>query len=898
MSSAGDPDLDSLLRFVRTAVDSLKLSPDGAIAMLGLSEDLSSEVRRRWTAEISQPIRIARVISALKGGRREWFKSWDPAQGYYWLRQRAYLIDRLQRSPATIASLDDATDKVLAHLEDPRPSGPASFRVRGLVVGYVQSGKTANFSALIAKAADVGYRIVVVLSGLHNELRRQTQRRLNRELGIGAAGVGEPDSGKRWVAITRPELNGDFRAGTMNAAILQGNEHVLAVVKKNGPVLRRLIEWMSGHVPHHVAALVIDDEADQASINTGGNRPELPSEMAEILDLDDEDRDTANPGNEVAPAVINGLIRELLGKFARASFVAYTATPFANVLIPHDATDREVAEDLYPKDFIISLPRPNHYFGAETLFGREALPREEKEVEPIDVIRIIPESHIQLLVPLGRKKAEKFKPRIPPSLRTALMDFLLGLAARLHRGMGSKPASMLIHTHYRTKVQERLRTAVTEELQTIRNAWRYGGRVPELKTRFETDLRRTISAIDASRDITFEELRPSLDQVFRDPTRVLLLNSGSDDTLDYETEPELQAVVIGGNRLSRGLTLEGLLVSYFLRDTHYYDTLLQMGRWFGYRESDVDLTRLWTTEDLITMFRDLALAEEELRYEIARYERENLTPLDFGPRIRMHPAMMVTARNKMGAGRVIQQSYSGRLLQTVRFKLDDLDWLKHNLGAARDFLNELGSPNVPDRWNATWEGVSHQHIAAFLAEYRTSPTSRLDPMTVRGYIAEQVKEGELVSWRVSVRSREDDSVGAEDLKIKGRLSMNLITRSQEKLYPGSIKSLVNPASEKGRGDEELGLDDKALQRAKQLIAENVDLAYGDALRAVRDPREGLLLLYPISRHSKPEARSTDRVPLFNDPNQGCTVMGIALCFPKSDSSAHVEYMANRAGDIP
>lgn len=901
MSSAGEPDIEAYLRFVRTTVDSVGRTATDAVAMLGLPEAIAQLVLRRWTEEISQPVRFARVISSIKGGKREWFKQYDPAQGYYWRRLRAYLIDKLGRSDGDVRSLDDATDKVLAHLEDPRPTGPAQFRVQGLVVGYVQSGKTANFSALISKAADAGYKLVIVLSGIHNELRRQTQLRLNREFGIGDEGkkaVGEPEFGKRWVAITQPDVDGDFREGTFNAAVLQGNERVLAVVKKNAMVLRRLIAWMRGHVAPDMPVLVVDDEADQASINTGGNRPDIERAIEEIVDLAPEDRDAAQPGNEIAPAVINGLIRDLLQGFHRVSFVAYTATPFANVLIGHDAVDRDVGQDLYPRDFIVTLPKPAQYFGAERLFGRDPLPGEDSGQRALDVIRFIPDAHKGFLVPAGRAKADTFQPRLPPSLRDSLLDFILGLAARYQRGMANAPACMLIHTHYRTVVQFKMRGLVHSELQKLRDGWRYDdGKVPGLRERWESDFRRTIAAVDVSRDAPFDALKPSLDQIFRDPMTVLLLNSGSDDVLDYEANPGLQAVVIGGNRLSRGLTLEGLLVSYFLRDTHYYDTLLQMGRWFGYRGADVDLTRLHTTHELMTMFRDLALAEEELRYEIIRYERESLTPMDFGPKIRLHPAMMVTARNKMGAGQTIQQSYSGRLLSTVSFKLDDRNWLQRNLEATRELLRLLGDPEE-SKGGFTWSRVEPKLIETFLDRYQTPSTSRIDPTTVRGYIAKQVERGELTRWRVSVRSlQRDDGLGVDDLGIAGHPRVNLIARSQEKDYPGSIKSLINPAS-KGdpyAGDEVIGLDEEAISRALEMIHENPDLGYGDALRRVRNPEEGLLLIYPISPKSTPKGDSRSRVPLFSDPAQGCTVIGVSLCFPESGSDAAVEYVANLAG---
>src|ERR1043166_7669903 len=307
MSSGGDK-LDGYLRLVRTAIDALGESLDAALARV--PEEHRDQVRARWQEQNVQRIQPARVLSA-HGGRRPWFTEWDPSIGYYWRRQRAYLIDKLGRSEVEVESLDDSTDKILAHLEDPRPGGPTAFRVQGLVMGYVQSGKTANFSALIAKAADLGYKLVIVLSGIHSGLRQQTQRRLDRELGIATDGVGEAAHGMRWIQLTTPDLYGDFRPGTVSGNVLQGNERVLGVVKKNASVLRRLVSWMDGRAPAGLPVLIIDDEADQASINTGGNRPPIE----EVADLAAGDMERPGDPDELNPSVINGLIRELIASF-------------------------------------------------------------------------------------------------------------------------------------------------------------------------------------------------------------------------------------------------------------------------------------------------------------------------------------------------------------------------------------------------------------------------------------------------------------------------------------------------------------------------------------------------------------------------------------------------------
>ena len=375
------------------------------------------------------------------GGPRSWFEHHNPADGYYWRRQRDFLAHDLGRQEFEIDSLDKATNRILSHLEDPHSKD--AFGIRGLVIGHVQSGKTQNFSALIAKAGDAGYKIVIVLSGLHNSLRQQTQLRLERDLGReNVKGVGEPEAGKRWQWMTGPGLWEDFAKSGVNAAVLQGNEQVIFVVKKNKSRLEWLNEWMKDRVPKDVAVLVIDDEADQASINTGGNRyGEAPPEVGfeEEVDLVGDGRDFdggAPAADELSPSAINKNIRLLINRFHKSAYVAYTATPFANVLIDPEAFDKDAGGDLYPRHFIINLPDPpgDLYVGSVRLFGRDAISGEAGSVEEdgLDVIEFVSDKDRALLVPPPRQRPG-FVPTVPPSLKQALADYVLASAALLHR---------------------------------------------------------------------------------------------------------------------------------------------------------------------------------------------------------------------------------------------------------------------------------------------------------------------------------------------------------------------------------------------------------------------------------------------------------------------------------
>jgi hypothetical protein len=894
-----DISIDQYLRLIRVKIDVLKTTLDKALE--DVPENLRNEVRTLYQQEVTQPIRRIRVISGT-GGPRSWFQEWNSSQGYHWLRLRQYLLDHKGRSQPVIDSIDDATDKILSHIEDPRSTGPDHFLVRGLVLGHVQGGKTANFTALITKAADVGYKLVIVLSGIHNALRKQTQRRLSLELGLtpDPDGVGLPKAGEQWLTLTKDGYDGDFRPGTTGQGVLQGTQRTILVIKKNASVLRRLIEWIDGRAAPDLPVLIVDDEADQASINTGGNRP--PLEVNDIADLEADDLGGVAREDEIDPSTINKLIRDLISSFNRVSYVAYTATPFANILIDPEAFDRKVYQDLYPKDFIISLPRGNGYVGAERLFGRQALDHEQDSHDGLDVIELIPEHERDFLVPPPREGSD-FQPQVTPALELAIVDFLLATAAKVQR-LGDGIASMLIHTSHFISVQRGLGEVVRQHVKDLRRAWRYSPEtvIDIFRDRWNVSFRPIISSFNASNDLPFESIHDTLNRLFKEPDefQILVLNTGSQDVLDYEENPKLKVIIIGGNRLSRGLTLEDLLISFYVRDVNTYDTLLQMARWFGYRENYVDLTKIWTTADLVAKFRHLALVEEELRDEIAIYERSKLTPAAFGPKIRTHPAMRVTARNKLGSGSIQQQSYASQLVQTTRFWLSDYAWLISNLRSTIQFCEHLGTTAFDDSGRPEWSGAHWNLITDFLRSYKTvQDADSFDAEAIRRYIERQASQhGEVVRWRISIRSlpEKDSELGVIDLHIKEAPPVNAISRSRLSFDLNSIGALASPARAKGKmwqGDEEVGLSAEQIARAREQYISDESPTLGHALRAERDKAEGLMLIYPISPFSRKAGKN--RINLFDDPHTAPFVIGLAFSFPSSESGATVEYVVGAAG---
>lgn len=837
---------------------------EAALSNDAIPAEVRSFVRGIFESEQTRRLRPVATISA-NPARGAWLDGVDRGSWYYWPELRDYLIAK-DWDPSAI---DDQTDKVLRELEAPSAS---SFDVRGLVLGYVQSGKTANFTALIAKAVDVGYRLVIVMSGTDNGLRRQTQIRLNKEL-VGYAdprpgAVPLPPAGKQWHQFTNEDVGGDFDAGRANYASLQGSEPVLIVMKKNGPRLRRLHEWLSAAPPavlQQLPVLVIDDEADQASPDTRGDRVTQAPEPDEII----ED-----------PSIINGLIRQLLRRFTRCSYVAYTATPFANILIPHDNDSHpQFGSDLYPKDFVVALPKPPGYFGAEELFGRHDLGT-HSEVPGLDVIRVVPDADLAALD----------RGLFPPGLQDALENFILACAARRLRGQGSEPATMLVHTSSRQDDHTRLAEQVSATIRAIREEWRYQRKFiePRFRQRWEREFRPVTRAYDPGRDASFDDLTEHVSAVIemlRDSVREV--NSRRGDMLDYVAEPSLKVVAVGGNRLSRGLTLEGLLVSYFVRPTAMYDTLMQMGRWFGYRSGWADLTRVHTTDELRSWFHDLATVEHQLREDIGVYDRQGIKPVDLGMRILKHPAMLVTSRLKQRHSSVINvaQTYSGKVVQSFKFPFSRIEDLQRqadaNLDLTREFLGSAGQPEWQDE-GPIWTGsraISAAQVLDYLRRFQIDDVERSVSIPMLcAYIERQVAQGELIRWTVSVkgRKRPDNRLGFADWHVApGRIAQ--IARTRLRNDPSSLGVVTEP------GDEEAGLTDEKVREARE-IARDKDLGANPAARLVRPVEEGLLLLYPVSGMSgydlAPDAPT--RVRLFQENEESaCDLIAFAISFPHS-----------------
>lgn len=753
----------------------------------------------------------------ITAGRNDWY-SGPTDDSRFWSALRAHFLT-IGWDEDRIETVDRASTMVVAHT--PKPSLP-KFGSKGLVVGYVQSGKTTNFISVISKLADEDYDMAIVLSGIHNGLRKQTQERLDEQL---------RDLNKdHWWPLTGPEQ--DFHIPTVlpSAYLNTEGKVVLAVVKKNPVVLRRLIKWLESdnaqRALRSARVAIIDDEADQAS---------------------------------VATVRINPLIRKLLGLMPRSVYIGYTATPFSNVFI--DPT----ASDLYPKDFILNLPRPEEYFGPEVVFGRDDA--EGDDVDGLDMVRRIPDEDIGVLRPLKQADADSFVPRITAEVSDAVRWFWLATAARRARDDRGH-STMLIHTSVKTQVHRSFLGPLGNLKDEVQRRLRSGDSElrRELKYLWDTETAR-VSAEQWGRTAeSFEDVLVHLDTVIS-TTDILMDNFRSEKRLDYSGDEPVVAIVVGGNTLSRGLTLEGLVVSLFVRGATAYDTLLQMGRWFGYRTGYEDLPRIWTTQELELGFRHLAQVEHEMRNDIDLYQLQNATPLEIAVRIRTHPSLRVTA--KMGAAAPTDVSYAGRRVQTRYFKHRDEAWLTRNLDATARLLSaaERQATLRPMDSGRLLLGVPVATVLAFLDDYQVHEDSPdMDQKLISKYVRQELEADppRLTEWNIALVDGSQQTVRVGPFEIRGavrsRVKDGLEDRADIKTLmskPDIVLDVgITPSEARMRKEHEL----KELRRADPKVAGN-----------------GLLVLYAIDPVSAPETerarRSRDKLDALGP------VIGVGIMFP-------------------
>ncbi|WP_432492702.1 Z1 domain-containing protein [Kineococcus auxinigenes] len=817
----------------RAAVQMLRTLQVPAQLVDQLLDKHEQETRR--IVELREPLAIGRENAAhWYTGPRAGDKNWPAFES----RLRKSLGDEAMRK------IDAASDKVVAMLDHP---ATPTFDSRGLVVGHVQSGKTSNFTAVIAKAADRGYRMFIVLSGVHNSLRRQTQSRLVRDV--------VNLNPTMWHQITKPEH--DFVPPANAAAFLAAKDQMLLlVVKKNAPVLRKLKRWLKSASQHldNVPTLIIDDEADQAT---------------------------------VATKTINPLISDILRTLPKSCYVGYTATPFANLLI-----DPGEKDGFYPRDFILSLERSEEYQGPEKLFGRAPLDGEDPADAPggLDMIRSVPDEELPHLRPTRQADVPGFTPSITPSLRRAALWFWLATATRRVRDGEARHSSMLVHSHSDTRVHDSyaapLRALRSEVLTSLGNGDAALG--DELHALWTAESARVPASDMGEREVLYEQVRAALPVVV-DDTKIILDHYRSTHRLDYDSGPAT-IIAVGGNTLSRGLTLEGLVVSVFVRSSDVYDTLLQMGRWFGYRPGYTDLPRIWMPNEMREWFTHLATVEEEMRREIDRYIVEHKTPLELAVRIRCHPKMRVTAPSKMKAAVRAAAAYGGQLVESRYFpgRKDENApaWHQRNNAAVARLLQRAASLSPAESaaehtGRLLWRGLPTDTITSFLGEYRFHERSLdADADLMTRYIEGRRRAGGLTGWNVAVMGTDPSrSSRSMDLPDGSTVGMVRRTRLQPPAPPGASPAEF-PESPIADIKTLTGPRDEAVDLVPSTEKGRSELA---TLRVKQQPETGLVLLYPIDPDSQSaiEGRAALNVP-------GDVAWGVALVFPRPSVGVDLE----------
>jgi hypothetical protein len=803
----------------------------------------------------------------------EWFD--DPMQNSNWTQYCSLLIAKGKPDKA-IQSIEESTRRIMNFLHDPKI--PGSYKRYGLVVGRVQSGKTANYAGLISRAVDSGFDIIIVLAGLHNNLRRQTQIRLEKEL---TEYDSERPVERRLTLLTTTEE--DFQTLPSSRFFNMGKESaVLLVVKKNvSPLTKLCAQLIDIPEAERIALniLVIDDEADHATINTKNLDTEQSMTIAELEEYDDDEDDDDETDEEITDTTkINSLIRQTLGMFTRSAYVGYTATPFANVLIDPDDDHASLGLTLYPRDFIIALPKPDGYSGLEDFF-----PAEESENDKENLsgqVTVVPRHDVIALRELDTDDEVGRTSEIPMSLNIAMKDFYLSGAARLVRESSPMNHTMLVHVKHTKKNQ----SPIYERIDQLVKVWReqipneYSSEGISLRNKFRERWELDFASNDVTNE-TWKEIEPALIRFSLLGVEAKLINSDTEDSLDYDNKHKqgIRVIAVGGNRLSRGLTLEGLCSTYFVRETKMYDTLTQMGRWFGFRAGYGDLVRLHTSGLLVEWFTWLTSVERALLSDIERYGRTGFKPTDLAVRILKHRAMLPTARNKMRHARIISGGLSASTPRMTRFLFHDPIQLHKNLENIAQFVNGLGDFNEKQAKSGTllWRNVTPNVVLSLIQGHCHHPEDRtFDVGLVEDYIKSRLTMGELSKWSVALISTES-----------GR-----IVKPLEEY--GIDYSIGLPARSRIRGGDSIG---ELIQASNILIdlpgqtkdyMKNGYVSYS-LMYEQRKPSNPLLLIYILDKESTPTVSTgPSRVALFPDDEERVDVVGLAIALPVNQSEGN------------
>jgi len=816
-------------------------------------------------AMISINTRMGAGVS-IEGRESPHDSDWVQKQAINWVYSDAYerLLEQEGWTGSVVQSLSDVTHRILGHLQN--PGDPDSWDRRGLVIGHVQSGKTANYLGLVCRAADAGYKFIIIVAGIHNNLRSQTQGRAD----AGFVGRSSDPGGQREPIgvgtlvgdfphpVTLTNTVSDFSARTAKVTGGQINDFkkpVVVIIKKNVSTLKALYNWLhdfnakNGQIGD-VPMLLIDDEADNASVDTSRE--------------------------DVNPTKTNYHLRRILSLFSKSCYVGYTATPFANIFINPDAYDADVRADLFPRDFIYSLDAPSSYFGPEKVFLQDA--SSERILRPRQV------DDATGFASVGIVDIDKYAEGdpLPESLLQALDAFFISKAIRLIRGQANKHCSMLVNVSARVLVQQSVKGEISRYRKLAQDAvlanYAMGDGIngnyhmQRLKAAYEREY--------ASAKTTWDDVLKHLPDAIQ-AVRLFVINSKSDEVLDYAAYDRdgeaVTAIAIGGLSLSRGLTLEGLTISYMHRTTSTYDTLMQMGRWFGYRPGYEDLCRVYLPPQSIEWYAYIAEKTEDLRDQIRRMRRQGKTPKEFGLYMETHPdRLLITAQNKMRHSENVEleRNLSGSLVETHLLPKDS-EVVAANEALIAEYWHEgFGGEVHVTRKGWMCSSVPTNTALEFLAKYDPGlEAMHIELKSATDFLRELSQQFPRVDVLLIAGPAGDGNPSEHRL---GSQERTVVT------HEGAWKMPKDRVA--SRGDERLGLSPEQLQLAS---------AY-----AVRDHEEDpMRSTEPSDKHFR-EARNRPLVMihsvLVKDKESGETqrVPAVGVSFPYLEGAPTVKVKVN------
>ena len=911
----------ALLQNHTNITDELLIETVGKVSAINIVDGQKFDIRELFEILKSDFSVGKGEITVLSEENEPWLKDAKSEINFeLWNRYKLYMQKKDPSFP--INDLDDFTDKILDKCVNPKK--PASWDRRGMVVGHVQSGKTSNYVGLINKATDAGYKVIIVIAGTISSLRRQTQERIDsgyigrnssafiREKQNKIVGVGHYNIGTDIYSLTsafyKSGDEGDFSqsvANTLNIPI--GKNPVVFVIKKNKSILENLIDWFSKDVNSKlvdgtpklfdVPALIIDDEADAASVNSTKNIDEVKT--------------------------INRLIRVLINIFNQSTFVGYTATPYANLFISQDhnesLTDRikeksyKIGEDLFPRDFIINIKAPSNYIGAAKIFGYDD-PYSDIGKEPLPIFREIDDFDPPFFHTINKENRDNLPDDIPKTLEHALLSFILTCAIRRLRGHETKHNSMLIHVALLVKWIDRVAKLVNDKMKVFKDAIEsddvyllshlediyINDFLPTTKNTLENidyiDPRIKQHAwADVKRELKNAVLKIDVRAVHgtRSTTNLEYHNIEEIDYNRYDNG--LSVIAVGGSRLSRGITLEGLSISFYLRTTKMYDSLMQMGRWFGYRPGYVDLCRLYTTSQIFEWFNYITMATEEMRNDFDEMTITHQRPKDFRLKVRNHQGLLtITSLNKLNFSEDIEISFSGENPQTYSL-LKTKAAIENNFINLKSLIQKVGFPPLSDRKivkgkvkSLLYKNINIDLLCEFIDKFHIDQPS-IKNATLTDYIRLQKEIKSINEWNLAIIGNTDDKVFID--------------------YSGGTKSDEREPNEDvfyyelKSGDETLTLGCSVRNQMvnkrdseKYLISKNqidqggdrqIDLiAQSDNYKQMKINRstekKGLILIYAL------DERGT-----FFEQKYKLPIIGFSIHFPRIDNEQKVSYKVNK-----